>query len=1727
MISDGSKKPEAELAALLLGLRHRGLAIGVDDATRVALLFRHAKDWSHQRRIRALRALLARTDEECRVIEQLGPLLFISAEKKAGKRSSRTSIRRRDLCSEPSAGESVPEPSDAKQRIVTPSPSPSAEKKAWKKHFRWVIPIGLAAVISILFILMPLHRSDQPSVKHDSSSPTETSQPPTDSVSRPEPAGSPRPIGDRDVPGPVEDPAEPIAVDQDEPIEANRDELIVKEPPRPPLWLFWLVLAGCSAVVTALIGRCYRYLQQKRNLQEVAISTGPRTYRLDLPDDRRGQPQDTNTVREAAFHLSAPTAEVPAPWLNSVDTVETTTRNAGRLTLCFDTWREHRPVLFIEDVSPSMARWPDFFEQIVNAIDRHGGEIHRYYMIGTPEILFRDHSLRKGIALEQVLADLPEAVIVIGSDAAALATPTATAHSYWLGLVNHATWLHPQDPELWGPGARWLAKHILVIPLTEAGLLRLGTIRRYDGVGWRRRWRAAETVGQTVEAKLAALRRSLGESAFWWLAAGAVLDRARSLTTRLWWALASEQVVPPGKDLDRVWEINGLQVAASGRVGLPIDLREALIRILAEERPEVLAAVVRWTEKLILADLKHLDPKCLAAKEARALLARLLLVDRQRRSEAHRHLRSLSKDGFGELAEVSATQEEESGRPKVRLSRIRQPGPWAVVTWTGSIFGILAAIAFLFIQGLAPMLFPAEPDLGPSAVGQVYLSEERQRAEEVLASRREGLGSEHPDTLRAVANLAAILHAQADYAAARELEEGVLAVRRRVLGAEHSETLTAMNNLAQTLKAQGDLSRARELEEEVLAARRRVLGAEHPDTLTTMGNLAATLRAQGDYAGARELEEEVLATRRRLLGDEHLETLTVMNNLAQTLKAQGDLSSALELEEEVLAARRRVLGEAHPDTLATEGNLAATLRAQGDLSTARQLEEGVLALRRRLLGLEHPDTLTAMGNLAATLRAQGDYARARELEEEVLDARRRVLGGAHPDTLAAMNNLAQNLKAQGDLAAALELTESVLAARRQVLGAEHPDTLTTVGNLAATLRAQGDLSTARQLEEEVLVLRPPLLGLEHPDTLTAMGNLAATLRAQGDYAGAREMFAEVLATRRRVLGVNHPDTLTAIDNLAGTLYLQEDLVGARRLYEEILNIRRSIFGTDHKPDTVEEFLQLYHLGLVYRDGSELQKAADLFLPTLDALEAQTGRAADSDDGRSRFKARYDYIYRTALMTLLDLRRTSDAFQVLERFRAQSFLRMISRRDFLLGDLPPDLVESRRNLATRYDRTTRELDRLMAIGDADGIAAVRREQRDLHRERERIQAEIRRISPRLAEIEDPRPLTADEIRRTLDPGTLVLSYSVAADRAYLFVLSRYGKIESYQLAIRFEALRGQILRFSNQVRGPARENLGTGRSAMGRWLYERLIEPAAERIAQSERLLIFPDGPLHFLPFAALGRTNAEGDEQYLIEWKPVHTALSATVYAELRKLRTRTQVAEGQSRLELVAFGDPSYLEQNGAELESGKSARFTPLPQTAREVEEIARLYPAGLVRKYLGRAATEESFKAVSKNVRIVHFAGSSAVDPVTPLDSWLGFSGPEKLGQVGDNGVLQAWEIIDTIRLGADLVVLSGSETAFGPERGGEGLISLSRAFLYAGARTVAGSLWNVNDQSTAELMIRFHRHLRAGKAKDQALRAAQMEFIRAPIEVINEGGEIEQKDYSAPYHWAAFQLIGDWQ
>jgi CHAT domain-containing protein/Tfp pilus assembly protein PilF len=836
---------------------------------------------------------------------------------------------------------------------------------------------------------------------------------------------------------------------------------------------------------------------------------------------------------------------------------------------------------------------------------------------------------------------------------------------------------------------------------------------------------------------------------------------------------------------------------------------------------------------------------------------------------------------------------------------------------------------------------------------------------------------------------------------------------------------------------------------------------------STIDKLGIVLHLRDQFGAAEQLYSRALEIRQRW-APESLEVASSLNNLLALALKRGELEAASEHARRAQAIHERWF----PDSLAA----ARLMNNLAILETRRgHLDEATAALQRAIAiqGQKDPESL----DMATILTTLGVVARGR-----------------------------------GDAESAMEVLQRALEIRER-LAPESLGTAAILGNLGTVARDRGDLIEAAEFYQRALAIwrKAAPNGLGVAGGLYALG-IVAQLR--GDLEEAWDLHRRALETRER-LAPGGFDVAMSLSRLGMVAETRSDLSLAMDFYQRATAIYERLV-----PGSIDEAWTLHQLGRLYRRTRRPEQAAQLLVRAVNALESQVGRLGGSQDLQAAFRARHEDIYRDAIEIKLERGHEAEAFHLVERSRARSFLTLLSERDLAFSSELPDALErSRRDNAARYDQTLHKLAGWTPATGEEAREALHRELSRLRRERDEIAAEIRKASPRLAALRQPQPLDLAAARKVLDSGTLALSYSTGKDQTALFAVTREGGLRVEILPIGEERLRQDVERFLERIQAQEAP------VDLARSLYRSLIGPVADLVERNERVLILPDGPLHRLPFGALLRDTGRG--QYLAEWKPLHTTLSLTVYGTLRR-------GEPSQSVRLVAFGDPRYPKDIAASRETRdlilrspgmRSFDWEPLPYSRREVESIAAAYSEA--RLYLGEEATEERAKSVGRDIRILHFAAHGYIDDKTPLDSALVLTIPEGLPADRDNGLLQVWEIFESVRLDADLVVLSACESALGRELSGEGMIGLTRAFQYAGARSVVASLWDVTDQVTAELMARFHRHLAAGLSKDEALRAAQIELIRNPVRITTTNRQTLETDASAPFFWAAFQLFGNWQ
>ena len=852
------------------------------------------------------------------------------------------------------------------------------------------------------------------------------------------------------------------------------------------------------------------------------------------------------------------------------------------------------------------------------------------------------------------------------------------------------------------------------------------------------------------------------------------------------------------------------------------------------------------------------------------------------------------------------------------------------------------------------------------------------------------------------------------------------------------------------------------------------------------------LLQRSEFQQARQQLERALSLMEKNR-PESLGVSTVLVRLGNVLERQDDLDKAERLYRRAFDLVLRLAPGGGAEAAAAN-NLAVTTGRRGDLAQAERYAARALAIREELTPESEAivPALLTYGNL---VYARGDYAGA---EAAFLRARK-ILEQAQPDSRGlaiTLHNLGVLAHERGDQEAAENLFRRELAIFEKIdpSGAQLRDSLMGLGEVALRQRKGQEAEKLWQRALDIAEkLRPR--GLK---SASCLGGLAEAVKLQGRVGETEQFLRRALAIWQEV----NPETYPGSIHLhLGLLYSEQnrDELAESHLGEAIRRDERF-----RKP-----LPEGYHaLARLQERRGRLEEAAATYRSAIDALEAQRTNLGGAQESQWLYASSLGDLYFEAAANEIALRRPQEAWQLVERGRARGFQDLLAQRDLRFADeVPAELYTERRRLAAEYDRVQAALAEWMPEHGLERMEELQGLLWDLRLQQAQIRERFQRASPRLGAVESPPSLDLSAARSALDPGTALLTYTIGARRSFLFVIEAAGApgtgLSFYPLAIGEEELEKEVEAFRNLLSRP--ETSLASLKLRGRKLYDILVRPAEPVLAKADRWLVSADGPLHSLPFAAL----VSGD-RYLAESKPIHTAASAAAYKEIRERRS----SRAPAALDMLALGDPLYPKTAAdPQLQDAlrRGARLDPLPATRKEVGAITSFYPDARV--LLGREATEAALKSLAPQARRLHVACHGLLDERFPLNSALALSTPEELQEGRDNGLLQAWEIFEEMRLDADLVTLSACDSGLGKEMGGEGLVGLVRAFQFAGARSVLASLWSVSDDSTADLMRRFYGYLREGRSKDEALRAAQVDLIR-------------DRDLAHPYHWAAFQLTGDW-
>lgn len=879
-------------------------------------------------------------------------------------------------------------------------------------------------------------------------------------------------------------------------------------------------------------------------------------------------------------------------------------------------------------------------------------------------------------------------------------------------------------------------------------------------------------------------------------------------------------------------------------------------------------------------------------------------------------------------------------------------------------------------------------------------------------------------------------------------------------------------------------------------------------------------RRRSDFETARSNIEQGLQLQERLSPDSMLVAST-LNELGQVEAHSGNLKRASEIFHRALA----IAETQDPDGRAAAGymnSVAVTLYMQGDEAGAEELWLRSLEIKSAL----EPDSANVarvLHNVALIKYNRGDYAQSESLYLRALAITEKQLPDS-TETAKTWNNLGSLALAQGNYIAAQNYHRKAYELRL----AASPDSIdfaASLTNLANVARQRGRLEEAAGLYSDALKIQERLDPASSQTALlwinigvleTDRENLEQALAA---YKKGQAIYAAIAPTGRGVA----ESSLKIGEHALARAQHQE----AKAHFEQALSILDNI-----GPDTFPQARAFYGLAKIYWRSGQASLAREHFEKSLTALESQHARLGGTEETRATSRAKHLEPFNDYIDFLLEHGEYERAFDILERSRSRVLSNLLSERDLVFyADIPDELERERRMLAKNYENTQRELYR---AENKERAASLLKTMQSTRQMQDEIARQIREHSPRLADLKYSLPATLGEIRAGLRPGTAVLSYSVGEVKTRVFALSASGELKVHTLELGRADIDALTQRFRYLIdAGRWDEAASDSLLSFASSLYARLMLPAEASIESADRLLIVPDGSLNLLPFAALVRQSESGRNQYVAQWRPSLVVSSLTVQLQLRRARSPTPGSA------LVAFGNPDYsgapdfLAGRGSLTSNADRSVLTDLPWSGREVESIAEVYRENAT-IYTGRNASEEKAKAVTKNsARYIHFAAHALLNESVPLDTAIALAMPESPDADTDNGFLQVWEVYESLRINADLVTLSGCETALGAHYAGEGLLGLTRAFQYAGAASVLASLWKVNDRSTSQFMTHFYSRLAEGHSQDEALQFAQIAMIRGQragkrswLATVRSwfGSQSEDVNLAHPYRWAGFVLNG---
>ncbi|MGL5060526.1 MAG: CHAT domain-containing protein [Microcoleus sp.] len=786
---------------------------------------------------------------------------------------------------------------------------------------------------------------------------------------------------------------------------------------------------------------------------------------------------------------------------------------------------------------------------------------------------------------------------------------------------------------------------------------------------------------------------------------------------------------------------------------------------------------------------------------------------------------------------------------------------------------------------------------------------------------------------------------------------------------------------------------------------------------------------------------------------------------------------------------------------------------------------------------------SVLNNIGKAYSDLGEQQKALDYYNQSLSLKRAI--GDVSGIAITLNNIGVLYSDLGEKQKALEYYQQALALKQTT--DDRSQEAATLNNIGRIYDDLGEKQKALEYYHRSLPLSRA--GGDRRGESATLNNIGRIYQDIGEKQQALKYFNQSLPLTRAI-GDRRGEAIV-LNNIGGIYSILGKKQIALEYYSQSLPLSRAA------GDRSQEALTLNNIALLKRDLNNLPAAIEDIEAAIEIIENLRTKIVNPELRTSYFST-VDNYYKLYIDLLMQLHKKQpslgydrQALAASESSRARSLIELLQEANANISEgIDPSLLQQKQQLQQQIDNIERQHIQLISLPEPNQhlIDKIDKQRLQLLEKYQQLQIQIRTASPRYAAIAQPKPLTLSEIQQQiLDENTILLQYSLGNDRSYLWVISQ-DRLTSYELPKR-EEIETAARKFRDSITNHQLRNLPKKIAETSTALSQLILQPAATELGQ-KRLLIVPDGVLHYIPFAALSLTNPSepNAKNFLIARHEIIILPSASTLAIIRKNyadrkppdrtlailadpvfsqndeRVKNRLTPGPPQgfrlrnLASINLASTNLASNNLALSRSIRTSNLVwppkRLPFTRQEAQTILSLLPSVNNSQLFDFAANRTTATDGSlANYQIVHFATHGIANSQNPELSGILMSMVDETGNIL-NGFLRLNDIFN-LKLAADLVVLSACQTGLGENIQGEGMVGLTRGFMYAGAQRVAVSLWNVDDEGTSVLMQKFYQKMLQEKlAPAAALRAAQVEMM-------------QHEKWNSPYYWAAFMIQGEWK